>query len=139
MKSTQHIIAASIRGTLLAEATVTGLVGQKVFWERVEQGMLLPYITLHHISGGDENSAQVRYADTIWKVQAHTDNLEIVPSLADAIYTALVEKHTVTTVDAKSYATTEEELPIFDSYQIQNFVYHLVGGLYRFRLKLLEV
>jgi hypothetical protein len=139
MKNTQAVIAQSFRATLLAEPTVTALVSTRIFWERVEQGIPFPYITTHHISGGDENKAQTRYADSIWKVQAHTDNLETVTALASAIYTALVGKHAVDTLFALSYATIEEKLPIFDSYQVQNFVIHQVGGMYRIRLKLLEV
>lgn len=139
MRSVQSVIAQCFRDTLINEALITGLVGDKVYWERVEQTIAFPYITMHHISGGDENCAQTQYVDSVWKIVGHSDDQPQCTELVNAIYTALYNKLPVANDDARGYTTIEEVMPLFDSYQVQNIPFNVVGGLYRIRLHIAEV
>lgn len=136
-RSTQAIVAQVFRDTLLAEASIVSLVGQKIAWKSVEQNTALPYITMHHISGGDENCTQERYVDTIWKIIGETADKAQSLALTNAIYKALADVMPVSHADAAGYTTIEEKLPVNDDYLIQNTRYYAAGGMYRLRLQLL--
>jgi hypothetical protein len=137
MRATDAITAQCFRDTLLAEAAITAIVSDRIFWERVEEGVPLPYVTMHQITGGDENTAQTDYVDACWKIIGHTPDLVVALALTNAIYTALKGKTPVSNANASGYATIEEETPVFDSYQVQNTTFNMVGGMYRIRLQIL--
>ena len=113
----------------------------KIFWEHVQQDIPLPYITLHHIMGGEDNETQTRASDTVWKVQATTGDMLTAKNFANAI-SKLQNKYPVIPSAynsiAAGYTSIEENTPIFDRGTMQNIPVFYVGGLYRLRLSITE-
>lgn len=147
MSAVQVIDKDTLEATLLSvmssgEKTLIQLVsGQyKIFWEHVEDTIVLPYITMHHIMGGRRAGTPTShtYSDTTWKVVASTSSMSNAQALANAI-SKLDKAAPVVPMgysNACGYTYIEEVMPIFDRFVIQNIPLFVVGGLYRLRLNL---
>lgn len=135
------ILIATLNSIPEIQALVTWNGVYKVFWEHIEQNIPMPYITVHHIMGGEDQSTQTRASDTVWKVQATTGDMLTAKNFANAI-SKLNNMQPVIPVAynsiAAGYTTIEEDLPIFDRGVVQNSPVFYVGGLYRLRLSITE-
>lgn len=138
MSSIQAVGARIIKQTLLAEPDIVSIFAGKVFWGNAEESTSFPYITISHISGGEDNDAQSRAVDYNWKVVGHTAKSSSRVPIANAISKALVRKMPVTTdVDnVEGYTWIEELTAIADEDIEQNTYFYQIGGIFRLRLTL---
>jgi hypothetical protein len=135
-----HRIARTVlRDSLVAIPEIQTLVsmtgGYKIFWENVPDTIPLPYITLHHFSGGYEKDR--RYYDGIWEIKGHTGNMVTSDELENAI-DCIDNSWPVTTsfTSVCGYDTIDSMLPMFSRYVVKNRELFVVAGLYRLRLNL---
>lgn len=142
---------AVLKSTLLANATLTALVTDtetgivKIYAEFAPQGIKLPYITIQHYVGGEDNDAQSRALDMMYKVYAHTDDVATARQLEAAIAAALHRQMPVcdafnaqSTLKVEGYTWITLLYPDYVNYIVQTRMMIEIGGIYRLRLSVVE-
>ena len=139
--SWQYLASTILRDTLVANldagslATITENSTIKIFWEDADEKWSQPFILNQIITGGDLNSAQVPYAEMLWRIVVHTPNVATAGSMENAIHKALARKNPVVNFSGVTSAGEIEEVtPVTDRYQVQNVPILVSGGIYRIRL-----
>ena len=139
--SWQYLASQIFRDTLIANldagllATITEDSTIKIFWEDADEKWQQPFIINQIITGGDLNSAQVPYAEMLWRVVVQTPNVATAGSMENAIHKALARKTPVVNFSGvTSSGEIEEVTPVTDRYQVQNVPILVSGGIYRIRL-----
>lgn len=127
------------QATLQANPELVDLVeitpgNNKIYWDRAPDGIEMPYITIHHLKGGWENETQRQTADYTLKVMGHAADAVTAAALIKQIECGLTDVDLIDSLgNVVGYTPVEHILPFSDSYQVQNFVYWKVGGIFRFR------
>lgn len=140
-ESWQYLASTVIRDTLIANldastiATITEDSTVKIFWEDADEKWSQPFILNQIITGGDLNSAQVPYAEMLWRVVVHTPNVATAGSTENAIHKALARATPVINfAGVTSAGKIEEVTPVTDRYQVQQVPMFVSGAIYRIRL-----
>lgn len=143
---------AVLRETLLENAELVALVTDaetgvvKIYSEFAAQGVSFPYVTIQHYVGGEDDDAQSRATDMMYKVYGHTDDKDVALQLEALISNAL---HRVMPVcdafNAQSpnlkvagYTWITLLYPDYVNYMVQNRMIIQVGGIYRLRLSVVD-
>jgi len=139
--SWQYLAGFVLRDTLIAEletadlAIITEDSVYKIAWEGADESWSQPYLVTQIITGGDLNSAQVPYAEMLWRVVVHTPSLAIAGQMENAIHKALARATATVNFSGVTQAGEIEEVtPVTDRYQVQNVPLYVSGGIYRLRL-----
>lgn len=139
---------AGLRQLLYADASVLALVGSKIYQERAPNGVEMPYAVIRHYTGGEDNDAQSRAADMMFRVYIVTDDVTIAAKYQALVSNALHRKtpdFTAVNADAandmaiKAYTWVTEEYVDVVPYPIQQRTVYEAGGVYRIRLSIIEV
>lgn len=140
MSSPFTLASRAIRQTLYTEsAELNNLVGDRTFMEDADEDEEYPFVVIQHITGGDDNDAQSRACDMLYKVVGHTNNKDTARQLSDAIHDGLHRRMPDVTginTEALPYTWIEEIEPVTDREVKQAVTFYQFGGLYRIRLSL---
>lgn len=112
----------------------------KTFFEHVDQDVPFPYVIIQHIFGGDENITKQGSMRATYRVTLHTTDIGDAVAGANLISTALRGKTPVlvgTSLESnwRAVTTIEENLPIFERYQVQNLPVFYAGADYIVQLQ----
>ena len=132
MSSAWDTTVKAVVATLKASSPLVSAVGGRIFLEYAEEDVALPYVTVHYMSGGEENTAQTRYADINVKVLGHADSYATAHSVGKLISEALCD----ITPASTGYSSIDEMSIMSDRYLVQNRNFFVNGGDYRVRTKL---
>ena len=132
------LVAKQIKAQIVAHTDLWAKFKDKVFWGEAPESIKTPYIVYSYVRGGDENTTKIDYIDTIWRVVAVLNDPKDLVSSYELIRDAFHDKMPVTISGATAYTTMYEKQPVQMSYRMQNFVYYIIGGDYRIRLKIGE-
>ncbi len=140
-ESWQYLASTVLRDTLIANldastlATITEESTVKIFWEDADEKWAQPFILNQIITGGDLNSAQVPYAEMLWRVVVHTPSVATAGSTENAIHKALARATPVVNfAGVTSAGEIEEVTPVTDRYQVQQAPMFVSGAIYSLRL-----
>jgi hypothetical protein len=132
----QTLEADAAYQTLLAWQGATPAI-YKTLGAYAHPKVTMPYVTVEHYSGGNENDAQTEASDSLWKIAGHTeDDEELAINIASAIQSALDRKMPVMgdITQYKGYHWIELVYPYIEAFPRQNRIYFKAGGIYRLRL-----
>lgn len=142
MEALEVAEATILRDTLITIPTITNHFGSgsaaKIFWLVTPPEIIMPYITLSYVSGGEDNDTLSRASNSYWRVLAHTADYLKRVDLANAI--GLMHRMTpVSNVPGYcGYTWLERISPIMGSYSVQNMQVYTIGAIFRIRLSITE-
>lgn len=133
-----EVILTGIRAALIADATLTATIGQRVYSIQAPPSAVLPYIVVNTPNGGDKNASPVAEIDAIIPIIAVVDNdgsggALVAVQLADRVRAVLNNANTLTLTDGwKTYRMQHISVIGYSETEDQK-TYTYAGGTYRLR------
>lgn len=134
------IVGTGIVSLLKANATVYGLVGDRIFMQSAPAQAVFPYIRMMYLFGPFENRTKRKAFDVLFQLDS------ISPEQADAytLNAAVVDAFLALDVDSRKvrvpypepwqdYVGATYQYPYMAKVEIQGHEYHSAGSVFRFR------
>lgn len=132
--------ATILRDTLLTIPEIQNHFGAgnagRIFLLDAPPEIIMPYIVLSHMAGGDDNDAQSQASTSYWRVMAYTTDYLKRVDIANAIG-KMHRMMPVSNVPGYcGYTWLERTAPIMARTVVQNMPVYAIGAIFRIRLSI---